>query len=162
MSTSKTTDKPAAIEAASAPLRAVQSNYPAPFAARVAGREKRPLGDPFGLKSFGVNHTRLKPGAASALYHRHHAQDEFVYVLVGRPTLVTEAGERELGPGMCAGFAAGGTAHQLVNRTADDVVLLEVGDRNQGDSVDYPADDIAAVLGPDRKWRFARKDGTPY
>ena len=38
------------------------SNYPPPFAARVAGRERRRLGEAFGLRSFGVNLTRLPPG----------------------------------------------------------------------------------------------------
>ena len=55
--------------AAEAPPRARQSIYPEPFAARTAGRLKRPLGDPFGLTNFGVNHTRLAPGAMSALRH---------------------------------------------------------------------------------------------
>jgi uncharacterized cupin superfamily protein len=80
---------PPAIHAAEAPPRARASGYPADLAARVAGREKRPLGDLFGLTVFGVNLTRLAPGAASALHHRHSRQDEFVYVLEGTPTLIT-------------------------------------------------------------------------
>ena len=63
---------------------------------------------------------------------------------------------------MCAGFPAGGVAHHLVNRTDADVVYLEVGDRTPGDEGSYPADDLAAVLGPDGAWTFTRKDGTPY
>ena len=63
---------------------------------------------------------------------------------------------------MCAGFPAKGVAHQLVNRTDADVVYLEVGDRTPGDEGSYPNDDIKAELGPDGKWNFARKDGTPY
>jgi uncharacterized cupin superfamily protein len=153
---------PAAIDAAAAPLRARPSNYPEPFASRMAGREKRPLGDVFGLAAFGVNLTRLGPGAQSALRHRHSRQDEFVYVIEGEPTLVTDAGEEVLRPGMCAGFRAGGTAHHLVNRSGRDVVYLEVGDRAKGDEGTYPDDDIQAVMGPDGKWRFAHKDGRPY
>jgi uncharacterized cupin superfamily protein len=129
---------------------------------RMAGREKRPLGDLFGLKAFGVNLTRLRPGAQSALHHRHNRQDEFIYILDGEPTLVTDHGEAVLRPGLCAGFAADGTAHHLVNRSDRDVVYLEVGDRAPGDEVDYPADDIQARMGEDGKWRFAHKDGSPY
>jgi uncharacterized cupin superfamily protein len=155
--------RPIAVVAAEAPPRARQSLYPEVFGPRVAGRLKRPLGDLFGLTSFGVNHTRLAPGSASALRHAHSRQDELVYVLAGRPTLVTDAGETELSPGMCAGFKAGdGDAHHFVNRTGENVVLLEIGDRNAGDEVAYPDDDIQGVLGPDGKWRFAHKDGTPY
>jgi uncharacterized cupin superfamily protein len=150
-----------AILAAEAPPRTRPSVYPPVFAARVAGRVKRPLGDLFGLRNFGVNLTRLPPGVPSALLHRHSKQDELVYILEGRPTLVTDAGETELGPGMCAGFPAGGAAHQLVNRTSEDVVYLEVGDRTPGDEGSYPNDDLVATL-VDGAWRMTHKDGTPY
>lgn len=153
---------PVALVAADATPRARQSIYPEPLAARTAGRLKRPLGEPFGLSNFGVNRTLLAPGAASALRHAHARQDEFVYVLEGRPTLITDAGDEELLPGMCAGFKAGtGDAHQFVNRTDTDVVLLEIGDRTTGDTVEYPDDDIAAGL-VDGQWHFTHKDGTPY
>src|SRR3954451_6794686 len=126
--------KPVAILASDAPVRSKPSNYPEPFASRMAGREKRPLGDVFGLANFGVNLTRLAPGGISALRHAHSKQDEFIYVLAGRPTLVTDVGETPLAPGMCAGFKSGsGDAHHLVNRTGEDVVYLEVGDRSKGD-----------------------------
>src|SRR3954464_16086488 len=100
-------DRPVAIVAAEAPPRRKPSNYPPPFAARMAGREKRPLGDLFGLANFGVNLTRLAPGAVSSLRHAHSRQDELVYVLEGNPTLHTDEGMTALSPGMCAGFPAG-------------------------------------------------------
>ena len=153
---------PIAIEAASAPPRTKPSNYPEPFFSRMGKREKRPLGDLFGVKNFGVNLTRLTPGGESAVLHRHSKQDEFVYILEGNPTLVTDRGEVALGPGMCAGFTAGGIAHQLVNRTERDVVYLEIGDRTPGDEGTYPADDLKAALGPDGRWQFAHRDGRPY
>lgn len=154
---------PKAIKASEAPPRARATGYPPPFASRVQGREKRPLGDLFGLQNFGVNLTRLAPGAQSALRHAHTRQDEFVYILEGHPTLVTDAGETPLEPGMCAGFRAGsGDAHHLVNRSAGEVLYLEVGDRTSGDGATYPDDDLQAVLGTDGKWRYTRKDGTAY
>lgn len=155
-------DRPQAAVARDAPPRAKKSGYPEVFQARVAGRDKRPLGDLFGLRNFGVNLTELAPGAETALLHRHTRQDEFVFVLEGEPTLVTETGETTLGPGMCAGFPAGGEAHHLVNRTDRPVLILEVGDRSPGDGADYPRDDLKAVLGPDGKWTFTRKDGSAY
>ena len=151
-----------ALDAASVPPRARASNYPEPFFSRMDKREKRSLGDQFALKNFGVNLTRLKPEGESALLHRHSKQDEFIYILEGEPTLVTDAGEVVLKPGMCAGFPAGGIAHQLVNRTARDVVYLEVGDRTPGDTGFYPSDDLEARQGTDGRWVFTRKDGTPY
>lgn len=154
---------PAAVTAAEAPPRKTKSIYPEPFASRVAAREKRPLGDLFGLTNYGVNLTRLLPGAISALRHSHAKQDEFVYVLSGNPVLVTDEGETPMAPGQCAGFKAGtGNGHHLVNRTREDVVYLEIGDRTQGDSASYPDDDIVATPGPDGTRRFTHKDGRPY
>lgn len=155
--------KAAAIWALEAALRSRPSAYPEQFQPLVKGREKRQLGDHFGLRNFGVNLTRLAPGAATALRHAHTKQDEFVYVVEGYPVLLTNDGEEWLSPGMCAGFPAGtGNAHHLVNRTGDDVVLLEIGDRTPGDEATYPDDDIRAELVRDNLYRFTRKDGTPY
>jgi uncharacterized cupin superfamily protein len=151
-----------AVNASEAPARTKPSHYPEPFAARMAGREKRPLGDLFGLTNFGVNLTRLAPHAVSSLRHAHTKQDEFIYILQGHPTLHTDTGRTVLAPGMCAGFKAGtGNAHHLINETAEDVVYLEVGDRTLGDTGHYPDDDLQAVL-VDGNWQFTHKDGTPY
>ena len=157
------TERPIALRAAEVPPRPRPSGYPADLAAKIAGREKRVLGDPFGLANFGVNLTRLAPGGQSALRHAHAKQDEFVYLLEGEAVLITDSGEMVLKSGMCAGFNAGtGDAHHLVNRTKKDVVFLEVGDRSVGDTVTYPEDDVVAVFGPDGKFSFRKKDGTPY
>ncbi len=153
---------PIAIHAATAPPRTKPTNYPAPFAARMVGREKRPLGDLFGLKNFGVNLTRLAPQAISALRHAHSRQDEFIYILQGHPTLYTDAGRTPLVPGMCAGFPAGtGDGHHLINETDAEVVYLEIGDRTPGDTGTYPDDDLQALL-VDGQWQFVHKDGTLY
>jgi uncharacterized cupin superfamily protein len=153
---------PIAIIASSAAPRGKPSSYPEPFSSRMNKREKRPLGDLFGLKNFGVNLTRLAPGGESALLHRHTKQDEFIYILQGAPTLVTDSAEMQLSPGMCAGFPAEGIAHQLVNRTDSEVVYLEIGDRTPGDEGTYPKDDLKAVLGPQGTWVYTHKDGRPY
>lgn len=150
-----------AIPATEAAPRHVPSHYPEAYARHVRGRIKHPLGDVFGLKSFGVNLTRVPPGAVSSLHHRHSHQDEFIYVLEGRPTLVTDDGDMELAPGMCAGFPANGAAHHLQNLTDSEVVFLEVGGRAADDVVTYPADDLVSVAGSGGERRFTHKDGTP-
>ena len=156
------TPRRVAIEAAEAPQRSKPSSYPEPFASLMQGRDKRPLGDLFGLVNFGVNLTRLAPGARSALRHAHTRQDELVYILEGRPTLHTDEGKTVLGPGMCAGFRAGtGNGHCLINETDRDVVVLEIGDRTAGDEASYPDDDLMARL-VDGTWAFVHKDGRPY
>ena len=120
-------DIPIPVVAEQAAPRSKPSIYPEPFASRMAGREKRPLGDLFGLANFGVNLTKLLPGAGSALRHAHSKQDEFIYILRGHPVLITDAGETQLSPGMCAGFKAGtGNAHQLLNRTSEEYITLRL------------------------------------
>jgi uncharacterized cupin superfamily protein len=138
--------------------------YPTPFQAAVAGRFSRRLGHPFGLGQFGVNLVRLAPGAASALRHAHSAEDEFVLVLEGAPTLLTDDGAQDMGPGMIARFPAGtGDAHHLVNRTGADVVFLVIGTRAQGqDIVTYPDDDLRAEPGEGGTRRFTHADSTPW
>lgn len=150
------------ISAFESPLRVKPSNYPEPFRSQMVKREKRPLGDLFGLKNFGINLTRLFPGGMSSLMHQHSKQDELIYILDGRPTLATDEGEFELLPGMCAGFPAQGVAHHLVNRTSEDVIYLEIGDRSAEDSAVYPNDDLTAVLEESGSWTFLHKNGTPY
>jgi uncharacterized cupin superfamily protein len=162
MTDNVTTPAPIAIEAAAVPPRTKPSNYPEPFFSRMSRREKRVLGDLFGITGFGVNLTRLEPGAISALRHAHAREDEFVYILEGRPTLVTDAGAQRLAPGMCAGFKAGtGDAHHLVNDTDAPVVYLEVGDRDPEDIATYPDDDLLATASASG-WRLSRRDGTSY
>ena len=158
----KPTDKPIAVVAAEVAPRTKPSNYPEPFFSRMAKREKRQLGDVFGLRNFGVNLTRLAPSAISSLRHSHAKQDEFIYVVSGHPTLHTDQGRMRLSPGMCAGFRAGtGDSHHLYNETGEDVLYLEIGDRTPDEQVTYPDDDLQFVRNAG-KAQFAHKDGTPY
>lgn len=149
------------IDPQTVPIR-TSSNYPEPFRSRVAGRLKQRLGDAVGLKNFGVNLVTLEPGSCSALRHWHTRQDEFIYVLEGEITLVTDSGEQGLTPGMAAGFPAGeANGHQLVNKSDRVVKYLEVGDRTPNDAATYSDDDLLAQAGPDG-WVFTHKDGSPY
>jgi len=139
------------------------STYPLEFREQVAARSKRALGDALGLTHFGVNLVALHAGAWSAQRHWHSAEDEFVYVLSGELTLVSEGGRQVLGPGMMAGFPAGrADGHHLVNESGETAVYLEVGDRRNGeDEVQYP--DIDLVLSPvEGRREFRHRDGRAY
>ena len=139
------------------------SSYPAPFRATVESREKRALGDATGLSQFGVNLVTMPPGCWSAQRHWHTHEDEFVYVLDGELTLVTDAGEQVLRAGMAAGFPAGkADGHHLINRTDRPALYLEVGTRHEDvDEVDYPDIDMAVRQSPHGQ-RFVKKTGDPY
>jgi uncharacterized cupin superfamily protein len=152
---------PISAELISAPLG--KTIYPEPYASLVQGRQKRKLGEYFGLTHFGVNLTHLSPGAVSALAHSHSKQEEFILVLEGSPTLILGEEEFVLHPGDCYGFKAGtGIAHQLINRSEENVTYLEIGDRTEGDEVEFPNDDLKATQLPNGAWALTHKDGHAY
>ena len=139
------------------------SGYPSPFRERVLPREKRALGDAAGLTKIGINLTTLPPGKESSMRHHHSHEEEFVYVLEGEITLVTNDGEQVLRAGMCAGFPCGkDDAHQLINRSDKPVRYLEVGNRDTDDFVEYPDVDMALHRDAAGKFVFTHKDGSPY
>jgi len=135
--------------------------YPARFAAVIAGREKRRLGDAVGLTQFGVNMTRIKPGSSSALRHWHEQEDEFVYVLEGELVLRENGGESLLKAGDAAGFKAGsGIGHCLVNRSTRDAVYLEIGTRAESERVHYS--DVDMIMERDSTGRhYLTRSGVP-
>lgn len=142
------------------------SGYPEPYRSRVLPREKRALGDALGLTRIGINHTTLHPGKESAMRHWHTHEDEFVFVLSGQVVLRTDEGEQVLEAGMCAGFPANsqtesGNGHQLVNRSTEPAVYLEISNRDPQDVAHYPDDDLRWNA-PDARGVFTRKDGSRY
>jgi uncharacterized cupin superfamily protein len=136
------------------------SGYPEPFRSRVLPREKRQLGNALGLSKIGINHTSLPPGKESSMRHWHTHEEEFIYVLSGEVVLRTDAGEQLLTAGMCAGFPLGTTdGHQLVNRSGQPAVYLEVSNRDPLDEGWYSEVDLRWNA-PDARGLFTKKDGS--
>ena len=153
--------KATAVVASTLPAR-FGSGYPEPFDKLCALRKKQPLGEPFNLTQFGVNLVTIPPSAWSSQRHWHSKEDEFILILEGRPTLVTDEGETELSPGMCTGFPAGSSnGHHLINNTDADVVYVEVGSRYDADDVTYSDIDMQ-VKGRGLGGVFTRKNGESY
>lgn len=153
---------PAAFDPADLP-ESNATSYPAIFREANSHRWNRRLGDHAGLTNFGVNLTRIEPGAQSSARHAHSRQDEFIWVVAGEVVLETDEGRQTLGPGTCAGFpAGGGNAHRFVNETARDALLLVIGDRTSLDEISYPDIDNHARAGAHGRYVHTRKDGTPH
>jgi len=136
--------------------------YPMPWRAITEGREKTALGDVAGLTQFGVNLTRLKPGAASSLRHWHEHEDELIYVLEGEITLIEDGGATVLRPGDAAGLKAGvANGHHLVNKSQRDALYLEIGTRAKIERAHYPDVDLVGDK-DERGFRFSHRSGEPY
>jgi uncharacterized cupin superfamily protein len=141
-----------------------RTSYPEPYRSGVMPREKRQLGDALGLTKIGINRTTLAPGKLSSMCHWHTGEDEFLYVLEGEVVLRTSAGEQVLRAGMCAGFPAGlENGHQLINRSAQPAVYLEISNRDAEDTVYYTDADVDLISSPPHaRGRMTHKDGTPW
>jgi uncharacterized cupin superfamily protein len=136
------------------------SSYPPPFDAPCAERVRKRLGDAGGITDFGVNLLTLPPGVWSSQRHWHSREDEFVHVVAGEVTLITDKGEQILRAGDCAAFPKGvADGHCIVNRSNVPATLLEVGTRSGDDVCTYA--DIDMVIDSKVGW-YAHKDGTPY
>ena len=139
-----------------------RTSYPEPFRDGAKGRFRKALGNAGQLTQYGVNLTRLEPGATSAQRHWHEREDEFVYILAGELVLVEENEEAILCAGDAAAFKAGvENAHHLVNRSSEAALFLEIGTRVLEERGHYPDIDLAYARDANG-YRFTHKDGTPY
>lgn len=139
------------------------TGYPEPYRENVIARSKRVLGDAFGLSRYGVNLVELSPGTWSSQRHWHTHDDEFIFIVSGQVTLITDAGEQLLTPGMVAGFPAGDSnGHHLINKSNDSATYLEIGDRNPGDEVFYPDIDLLYKVNDEGEHEFTNRNGVPY
>ena len=146
--------------AALAPI--IGTLYPPPHDAPCLSRERTKLGDAAGLTQFGVNFLRLPPGAASSQRHWHTESDEFIYVLSGEVTLVTDDGPEILRPGDAAGFKANDpNGHCLQNLSSADTTILEIGTRTASDAAHYSDIDLHLPANG-TPGLYTHKDGTPY
>ena len=142
-----------------------ESTYPPQFQAKVRGRIKRRLGSRAGLRNLSVVVVDLPPGVATSLRMWQTSEDEFAYVLEGRPTLVTDEGEVEMTPGESVGFPAGReVGHHFINRTGSPARLMEVAAIAAGgnESV-YTEEDLMLVSSEDGRRRiFVNRKRVPY
>lgn len=136
------------------------SGYPAPYAEPVGTRVRQALGRAGGLTDVGVNLMHLPPCAWSSQRHWHTREEEFVYVLSGELTLLTDAGEQQLRAGECAAFPKNvPDGHHMINRSGQMAVYLDIGTRCADDTCSYSDIDLhleCEVAG------YSHKDGTPY
>lgn len=136
------------------------SSYPPPFDVPCNAQSMQRLGRHAGLTVFGVNLTVIAPGVWSSQRHWHSHEDEFVWVVEGELTLVTDAGEEILRAGDCAAFKRGDAdGHHLINKSGRPAKVLEIGNADPNDRCVYPDIDMVAEPG---EAAYRHRDGTPY
>jgi len=134
------------------------NNYPHPFDAPCRDQSTQRLARHAGLTLFGVNLTVIAPGTWSSQRHWHSHEDEFIWIVEGELTLVTDSGEEILSAGDCAAFRRGDSdGHHLINKSGRPAKVLEIGNSDPGDRCTYPDIDMVAQ-GPG----YFHRDGTPY
>ena len=87
----------------------------------------RDLGASVGLQRAILRISRVPSGKESFIYHAHHHEEEFVYILSGRGIAEIDDQEFEVGPGDFMGFPTPSVAHHLWNPFAEDLVYLMGG-----------------------------------
>jgi uncharacterized cupin superfamily protein len=109
----------------------------------------------FNLMRLGVHHERLPPGKRTSWPHAEADEEEFVYVIEGKPDLWLDGEIRRLKPGDGVGFPAGtGVAHVFINNTDSNVRLLVVGEASrQRSRIDYPLHPARNAEIGDRHWK---------
>ena len=117
--------------------RAPEETFSHPFNPRseISGTS---LSDSTGLTRIGVHLMRVPPGREAFVYHSHHTEEEWCYVLSGRGLAVVDGVEHALEPGDFMGFPAPSVAHVLKNAGSEDLVYLSGGERHLAEVADYP------------------------
>ena len=126
-----------------------------PFLYRVA-----PIGVQAGAQRLGASLYEIAPGGQVSPLHVHHANEELIIVVTGRPILRTADGSRTLPVGAVVACPAGQHgAHSVENRTDEPVRVLIVSTKV------YPGADhtnvIVAALGDINAYVDARLAGQP-
>ena len=110
------------------------------------------VGEKLGLTRIGIHHVRVPPGARISYPHAESAEEEFVFVIEGRPDAWIDGVLHPLTPGDSVAFPAGtGICHTFLNNTPDVVRLLVVGEKPKDENrIRYPLNPAYEATRPDR------------
>jgi uncharacterized cupin superfamily protein len=114
------------------------------------------VGPLVGGEQLGLSVYELESGQSICPYHYENAEEEWLIVLVGRPTLRTGDGERELAPWDCAFFPTGEAgAHKVTNRTDETVRVCMLSNQIAVATSVYPDSEKVGAWPPGKLFRLA-------
>ncbi len=90
-----------------------------------------------GLTRAGVSLVRIPAGKESFIYHAHHREEEWIYILSGSGTARIDGEDFDVLQGDFMGFPTG-VAHHLLNTGNDDLVYLMGGEHTDMELADFP------------------------
>lgn len=126
-------------------------------------RRSAKVGERIGGSRIGASLYELEPGSKSFPYHVHHANEEWLVVLRGRPTVRTPEGERELREGDTVCFPRGAAgAHQVLNHSAEPARVLMLSTKIQPDVAEYPDSGKVGVRGQGLRYLLRNDAGVDY
>ena len=123
------------------------------------------FGPLIGAEQMGASVYEMAPGEALCPYHYEYAEEEWLIVLEGRPTLRDPAGEHELDPWDAVCFPVGPAgAHKVTNRTEERVLVAMLSTKHPTAVAIYPDSDKVGAWSGDGEVRhlFRRGDAVDY
>jgi uncharacterized cupin superfamily protein len=120
------------------------------------------IGRRLGAEKIGGSLYEVDPGEKLRPYHLHHANEEWLLVVRGRPTLRTPEGERELAEGEVVCFPRGPEgAHQVINGSAEPVRVFMLSTMVMPEIVEYPDSEKVGARDAEGKRLFLTRAGAP-
>ena len=108
-----------------------------------------------GAKKLALNVIELPPGQSVCPYHYESAEEEWIVVLTGRPTLRTPEGERELRAWDCVFCPAGEEgAHKVTNHTDEPSRIFIWSNRTNPGTTIYPDSNKVGAWPPGKLFRL--------
>jgi uncharacterized cupin superfamily protein len=113
------------------------------------------IGPLVGGKKLGMSVYRIRPGQSICPYHYEIGQDEWLFVLTGRPTLRTPEGERQLGAWDVVFFPDGEAgAHKVTNGTGEDLRVAILSNKDDPGASVYPDSDKVGIFPPNKLFKL--------
>jgi len=109
-----------------------------------------------GLVKLGIHYEVIPPGNRSSFPHAESDEEEFVFVVLGRPDAWIDGTLYPLVPGDAVAFPAGtGIAHSFLNNSNEDIHILVVGEASRDENrINYPLEPrrMAEFAGRGKAW----------
>jgi uncharacterized cupin superfamily protein len=115
-----------------------------------------------GLRRTGVSLVRVPPGKESFIYHSHHREEEWIYIISGRGIAEIDGDEFQVSAGDFMGFPTPSVAHHLRNSGSEDLVYLMGGESLDVEIADFPRLGKRMVRRGDKVEIYNRSDAKDF